>query len=298
MPRRYWKNMHNPTQEEIFNSKYGRDNHDLSEMYVQIWQAQQAGTIRWFPKPITRYAESWVLDFMEPDPDTRVLDVGCGVGSSFVPFIGNVRLIHGIDFSSKGIARARKTFSAYKGPTKFQFSVVDYFRLNRNKFYNIVSMQTFVEHLESQDQAEKSIRKAYSLLKKNGKIIIYTVNRNFVVRTLYRLLFPGRLKESLDHMGHQDEVFYTVLDLEKMLHRQHFHSVRSMNIFTPIESFIELSLYPRYLRWYLVRRLNASMMHQFVYDRIAYPLLRILCVLDLPFRLLGNSSGIIVLGKK
>lgn len=96
------------------------------------------------------------------------LDVGCGTGYALYTAKACGWNEEGIDLNKDAIARIRKM------GLNAVYANIDNFS-GKNGKYDIINMGDLIEHVKN---PEKTIRKAYALLKKNGKLIISTPNIN------------------------------------------------------------------------------------------------------------------------
>ena len=103
------------------------------------------------------------------------LDVGCGGGLICEPIAKLGGNVTGIDFVNENIKLAKK--HARERKIKINYVCDDIEKLNFNKKFDIIIMFEILEHL---DDWRNFLKKAKKNLKKNGKIIISTINRNII----------------------------------------------------------------------------------------------------------------------
>lgn len=291
--------MKNIVQKSIFNEKYGDHKGDYSELLVDLMVQQHQG-LSWYPRAISDTAFTGFYGRLGISPRATVLDVGCGVGASIVPFARSGARVLGIDFSATGIRRARALFRA-AGMRQVSFEKADFFALHKRRTrFDIISLQTFMEHMEDMAQAEKALRAARTLLKKGGRVYIFTVNSSFIFRTLARIFYPGYLRRQLEAMGHHDQLFYGAADFKRIFRTTGFSAADIRYVFGPVTFLYDLYVYPRLLSAVLAGRpgLLRYRSMQRAYDMLLLPLLRVLALIDVPFLWAGNSSGIVAIAVK
>jgi 2-polyprenyl-3-methyl-5-hydroxy-6-metoxy-1,4-benzoquinol methylase len=156
--------MKNIIQKTIFNHKYEEHKGDISELLVDLHLRQKLG-LSWYPRAL--YEDIFMFNERMLTVSTRssVLDVGCGVGASMISFVKAGANVLGIDFSAEGIKRARSIFGK-AGEKKVSFKKADFFTLHKDrKRYDVISLQTFMEHMENMEQASRVLRTTKTLLK-------------------------------------------------------------------------------------------------------------------------------------
>ncbi len=290
--------MKNIVQKSIFNTKYEEHKGDISELLVDLHLRRKSG-LSWYPRALYEQTFTENESSLAVTPRSSVLDVGCGVGASAISFVLSGAEVVGIDFSAAGIKRARNIFNA-AGEKKISFKQADFFALHKNrKRYDVISLQTFMEHMEDMGQAGRVLRTAKILLKPGGKIFIYTVNKHFIYRSLAKIFKPDYLRKQLEAMGHHDQLFYDEKDFRTLFAQVGLKTVKVSFVFGPVSFLYDLYLYPKILSWYLSsRESNTIPTWAGVYDHVILPVLRIFSVLDMPFIRAGNSSGIIAIAVK
>ena len=147
----------------------------LNIEYNRLWSSPKS---LWggFPKLITS-----VLD---PKPNKRILDVGCGLGILLKEFEKLNLDTYGIDISSKAIELSKKNCKA-----KLKVANGEHIPYPKNYFDYVTSIGC----LEHYDDTEKGIRELARVLKKEGKALVYVPNTFFIMDILY-VLFKGDVK--------------------------------------------------------------------------------------------------------
>jgi len=111
--------------------------------------------------------------------NTKVLDIGCGGGlvSEGLNKIGAT--VTGIDFIKENINVAK--IHAKKNNLKINYFVLDFEKEKITSKYDVIIVLEVLEHL---DNWEEFVKKIKLNLKKNGELIISTINRNLISKFL------------------------------------------------------------------------------------------------------------------
>lgn len=153
------------------------------------------------------------------------LDYACGSGS----FIGNYLYQNsiGVDISNNQIEYAIKTYSE-----KGKFYIIEEFDFKAHKeFFNSISIIGLFEYLD-RDEALLLLEKLYSILKKDGKVIITTPNYSTSMRFLEKLSHGiGPIDYSSEH-----KIKYKKTQLEEILVNSKFKNFK-------IEKFMNIGVF-------------------------------------------------------
>jgi len=139
-------------------------------------------------------------EFLTPDPDKSVLEIGCGGGRHLCYLTKKYEhKPFGIDFSPKGIEKARATFekNGLPEPTLHQ---ADFFDWDPGRKFDLVMSHGFVEHFENFDLV---MDKHAELVADGGLLII-----------------------SMPHMAHLNYIFRWLVDREVLMD----HNTRIMSL--------------------------------------------------------------------
>ncbi len=287
-------------QEVLFDKKYVLTQGDLQDLYLDVFMKKNLDRTFKYPRPLSHTTESKTLESLFVHRKNHiVLDVGCGKGASFLPFLSKVKRIDGIDFARSGLDAGRKIFSAFVRKGLVTFSRKNFFDIGKSSGYTLVSMITVLEHFRSYAEAQKAISHAYTLLKPNGMLYVYTVNKKFILRSLYGTMFASVRDRELSRMGHDHELYYTREELSEMFKTAGFRNVKTFVLYPPLHALYDMKIYPKFLKYYLrVSSRHKITLIYFFYTHIFLPALRFFSVIDIPFILLGNSSAVVAVGEK
>lgn len=139
--------------------------------------------LRDLDSPFQRYRVDKVLQIYEPRPDERVLDLGCGWGTFCWALGHRVREMIGLDFSRKSVdlCQARLPES---GLTNVSFVCADARDTGLEaESFDLVIAADLMEHLYP-DDSRAVIAESNRLLKKGGRLSVWTPHRGHVLEML------------------------------------------------------------------------------------------------------------------
>ncbi len=105
----------------------------------------------------------------------KILDLGCGGGLTCEPLARLGADVTGIDFIKKNIQVAKE--HSFKSCLKIKYVKQDLMNINFKTNYDVVLMLEIIEHITNWKEL---IEKVSKILKPNGKIIISTINKNYL----------------------------------------------------------------------------------------------------------------------
>lgn len=159
-----------------------------------------------------------------------ILDLGCGgglVSESLARLEGNVT---GVDFVKNNIDVAR--FHSIQNKLKIKYIHADIENLKVDKKFDLIILFEILEHLEDWTKFLKFISKN---LKKNGLIIISTINRN-LISNLAAIFFAENLLGWVPKGTHSYEKFIKPYEIEKIMINTNNYELKDLKglIFNPI----------------------------------------------------------------
>lgn len=133
--------------------------------------------------PFQRYRVQKVLEIHDPDPEARVLDLGCGWGTFSVALAPRVREVVGVDFSERSIeiCRRRAREAGLENVTFVKADAADT-GLESGSF-DVVVAADLVEHLYPRQTGEV-LEEARRVLRPGGRLVIWTPNRGHFIEIL------------------------------------------------------------------------------------------------------------------
>jgi len=161
-----------------------------------------------------------------PEPPARVLDLACGTGRHAAPLSRAGHDVIGLDLSPVLLARARRKRSTA------QWLRADMSRIPlRNESCDaVISLFSSIGYFDDESDNYRVLSEASRVLRKGGRLVIETVNRDFFIRHAppQSWFWQGALtvleERRLDPLTSRSEV--DVVVLEGSRHRAYHHSIR------------------------------------------------------------------------
>jgi len=133
--------------------------------------------------PFQKYRISKVLQLYTPSKEERVLDLGCGWGTFCFIVAPLCRQVTGLDFSQKSIDLCNRLLGE-KNFSNIKFICADAQDTGlESESYNVIICADLFEHLYHKI-SEKVLDECRRLLKKKGKLIIWTPHRGHILEIL------------------------------------------------------------------------------------------------------------------
>jgi ubiquinone/menaquinone biosynthesis C-methylase UbiE len=159
-----------------------------------------------------------------------VLDVPCGTGRHAAVFARASLQVTGIDISRDCLRMARKAIGRLK-VTLRQRDMAD-LSAYRSKFDAVFNLFTSFGYFSTDKKNEKVLREMISALKPGGRIVIQTINRDW----LLKIFAPSDWREQngkyifevrkYDPKTHYNEVKMFVFDLKTKQAKHYYHRIR------------------------------------------------------------------------
>ena len=146
----------------------------------------------------------------------NILDLGCGGGLVCESLAKLGCKVTGIDFVKDNIKVAKS--HAKSNNLNITYDVQDLDRLNLNEKYDLIIMFEVLEHLDDWRATLKKIKK---FLKKDGRIILSTINRNLISYIL-AIKVAENLLRWIPKNTHDYEKFIKPEELKKCLNNLNF----------------------------------------------------------------------------
>ena len=152
--------------------------------------------------------------------NTTVLDIGCGGGlvSEGLSKIGAT--VTGVDFIKENIKVAK--MHAKKNNLKINYFVKDFEKEKITSKYDVIIILEVLEHLNNWEGFLKKVKLS---LKKNGTLIISTINRNLVSKFL-TLDIGENLLKLIPLNTHTFYKFIKPEELEQVLSSNNFENIK------------------------------------------------------------------------
>lgn len=128
---------------------------------------------QWFQTPIGALVKSveleWVMNLLQPKPEEKILDAGCGSGIFTQPITEQGAKITGIDISQPMLERAQKRLPQH------EFLAADICDLPfTDEIFDKTVSITALEFIENGEQA---IAELFRVTKPGGLVVVATLNR-------------------------------------------------------------------------------------------------------------------------
>lgn len=152
---------------------------------------------------------SWIGGEIKKHSGKRVLEIGCANGNLLSLFLDK-DLVIGADYSKDYLDQIKKRFGNRKNFKTIFFDATDSkaaLELRKYKLDTIITMNTF-EHIKDDSLAFKN---AYSILEKNGKMIVFVPAGMWLYSILdyegghYRRYTKRELRKKLESTGYKIE---------------------------------------------------------------------------------------------
>ncbi len=165
-----------------------------------------------------------------------ILDIGCGgglVSESLAKLGGNITAV---DFVNDNIKIAKQ--HSVKNKLKINYMCKDVEKMNLNKKFDIIVMFEILEHLEDWKVFLKKIDKN---IKKNGKIIISTINRN-IISKYTAIYLAENILQWIPKGTHEFEKFIKPQEINKYSRKNNYRFEKLTGlIYNPIYNEWDLS---------------------------------------------------------
>lgn len=266
------------------------DNHPVILPWPEV--LRRSG-LKFTYKPREVWWKFWI-EQLKLKSGEKVLEVGCGRGIFLNRLSGEYGIkAWGIDIAREAIFEAQKE-SVYK----HEFVAGDAAKLPfpDSKFDVIVTFDA-LEHIRKQNEA---ISEMARVLKKGGRILIYTINSRQKFTWDWFLSLLG--KDVYKNIDHDPKLFLDPKRLENKL-KESGVKVENIAYFNAFFSLIAdeaimvfLSFWQKFFGWKKTGKSGKIILKLLTFfSVIATPILR---VLDLPWTIFGQSNGILVVGVK
>ena len=117
------------------------------------------------------------------EPQSSVLDMACGAGRHAIAFAKKGFKVTAVDLSQRLLAEAKK--NAIEAGVNIDYVLSDILDYNSEQQFNlIVNLFTSIGYFEKDDENFAVVKKAYSLLKKEGYFVIDYFNKYFLLKNL------------------------------------------------------------------------------------------------------------------
>ena len=124
------------------------------------------------------------IKFIIPESDSKILDIGCGIGTLSFELTNYYKNILGIDMDAEMIRVASKNMVAASKSLHFQqlsMLKLDTF-IDKNSVESIICFGNTLVHLNSLNEIANFLQQSKAVLKSNGKLLLQIVNYNRIIK--------------------------------------------------------------------------------------------------------------------
>ena len=147
------------------------DEQDVKERLFDDWPEKYD---RWFETPIgalvKKYENELLLEFLQPRPEEKILDAGCGTGVFTYNILGVGPRITGLEISYPMLKRAKLKSKGY--PFRAVAGDMKYLPFVDECFDKVVSM-TALEFIE---EGKAAVKELFRVTKTGGAVVVTTLN--------------------------------------------------------------------------------------------------------------------------
>jgi len=144
---------------------------------VSVFDNDASTYDQWYTTPLGKHADkvetNCALDLLKPSAGMAILDVGCGTGNLSLKLARLGCSITGIDISEKMLTFAREKAQKEQHPAEFMSMDASDLEFPEEAFDAVVSMAA----LEFMQDQQKTLDEMFRVLKKGGKLLVGTINR-------------------------------------------------------------------------------------------------------------------------
>ncbi|HSM46867.1 MAG TPA: class I SAM-dependent methyltransferase [Draconibacterium sp.] len=116
-----------------------------------------------------KFVVPFIADFVKPDSETTILEIGCGEAGNLKPFLDLGCLCTGIDISCGRIELAKDFYKNHPRRQNLTLICEDIYKVNPDKKYDVIIMRDVIEHIPNQ---EKFMGFVKDFLKTGGKFFL------------------------------------------------------------------------------------------------------------------------------
>jgi cyclopropane fatty-acyl-phospholipid synthase-like methyltransferase len=130
-----------------------------------------------------KYINVFMKQYVQPKPGLRILDIGCGPGTT-VPYFPGAEYV-GFDISEEYVAAARLRYPQ----ATFVCERISQYSLFQRSYFDVVLALGIIHHLDDRE-AQQLFQIAQQALRPDGKLVtfdgVFTDSQSFIARWLVR----------------------------------------------------------------------------------------------------------------
>lgn len=210
------------------------------EYYNEYFEDNQYSKFKDLNSFFQKYRISNVLKLYTPNNNEYILDLGCGWGTFCFAIAPFCKEVTGIDYNQNGVDLCYKLLEKYKFPNvKFVCADAQDTGL-KSESYDVIICADLFEHLYP-DTFEKVLDECKRLLKRGGKLVIWTPCRgHFLEKLKNNNLIIRPIEGHVDYKSME----YLIESLEKrhFLIKKRYYGESHIPIFNRLEKLLMGSL--------------------------------------------------------
>lgn len=176
-----------------------------------------------------------IFDLIGPIYGIKILDLGTANGLVSIECAKRGALSIGLDFSKVALRNAKTCANQSSIDVRFVCSDCSILPFKSESF-DMLLLVDLVEHLDK-SLYEKTIMECYHVLKKRGRIVIYTPNKEHFIDQLRKRNFILPAFKGHTNLMNMEEVIY-VLKKNNFLIEKAYYRCSHIPIFNLLESFL------------------------------------------------------------
>lgn len=154
-------------------------------MEMEIFDFEAKDYDYWYETPLGRFADEIetkaVFELLEPFPNMKILDVGCGTGNYSIKLAKLGCIVSGIDISQEMLQIAKRKSQEMNLRIDFIRGNIEKMPFSDNFFDAIISVAV----LEFVSNKDKALDEMFRVARQNGKIVIGFLNKESPWGELY-----------------------------------------------------------------------------------------------------------------
>lgn len=219
-----------------------------------------------------------------------ILDLGCGgQPSSYVFAPDSDSRIVGVDISKPGLELAKQGAQQIGYPGAFGPVMGDALRLPFGE--GVFDAAVLYKSLEYMNAPGDVLAEVSRVLKKGGAIFICTLNEKYTVRKLIRLVKPSHWAGDM----YPEKPYFSLKEIDAWFRASGLRVQGNCFSFNYVSAFWDVFVLPRMIRYYMSKHNPRGILRSIKAMRF---ILRGFSLLDWPFKRWGDSSVLVVAGRK
>lgn len=209
---------------------------DIKAYYDKSEYFEEKNKFKDLENQFQKYRISKVFQIYIPTKNDNVLDIGCGWGTFCFAISPICKEVTGIDYSRKSIDICERLSKNYKY-VNIRFICADAQSTElKQESYDVIICADLFEHLYP-EVSEKVLDECRRLLKKKGKLVIWTPNRGHILEILKNRNII--LKKDISHVDYKSmDRLIEILTKRNFLIKKCYYVESHIPIFSSLEKIL------------------------------------------------------------